>query len=317
MEFKKFQKVKKLGDNEVKGITKGTCYVFPKLDGTNASVWLGNDGRIHAGSRNQEIPASKHEDLSKNDNFGFYEYIKKQEDIKEFLQRYPELRLYGEWLVKHTLDTYRDDAWREFYIFDIATDKTEEEITHQGDDKVKYLHYEEYKPILEEFDLEYVPPLAIVENGGKEKFINIMKNNKYLIKDGEGTGEGIVIKNYEFYNKYNRQPWAKLVSNKHKEQHKKEMGAPVKKGKTSIEEKIADEYVTEHKVDKVIAKVKHNHSGNWQSEYIPELLGRCWHDLITEESWNIVQDFDRPTVDFGDLRYECNERVKELKPEVF
>ena len=36
-EFKKYQHVERLGTSEVQGIENGMCYVFPKIDGTNAS----------------------------------------------------------------------------------------------------------------------------------------------------------------------------------------------------------------------------------------------------------------------------------------
>ena len=41
MEFKKYQHIERLGTLEVEGIELGTCYVFPKIDGTNGSnlVW--------------------------------------------------------------------------------------------------------------------------------------------------------------------------------------------------------------------------------------------------------------------------------------
>lgn len=39
MKFNKYQHVEKLGNKEVEGINIGTCYVFPKIDGTNASIW--------------------------------------------------------------------------------------------------------------------------------------------------------------------------------------------------------------------------------------------------------------------------------------
>ena len=78
MKFKKYQKVKRFGDNEVDGIENGNCVVMPKIDGTNASVWLDND-EVKAGSRNRELTLEK-------DNQGFYKYIKKQDNINFFLK---------------------------------------------------------------------------------------------------------------------------------------------------------------------------------------------------------------------------------------
>ena len=49
---------------ETDGIELGKVYVFPKIDGTNGSVWI-DDGIIKAGSRNRELTLD-------NDNAGFY-----------------------------------------------------------------------------------------------------------------------------------------------------------------------------------------------------------------------------------------------------
>ena len=38
MEFVPYCKLARLGTGEVDGITDGLCWVFPKIDGTNASV---------------------------------------------------------------------------------------------------------------------------------------------------------------------------------------------------------------------------------------------------------------------------------------
>ena len=35
-----------------------------------------------------------------------------------------------------------------------------------------------------------------------ENIEKCLEENKYLIKDGEGCGEGVVIKNYDFINKF-------------------------------------------------------------------------------------------------------------------
>ena len=40
MEFRKYQHIERYGRNEVLGIEQGVCYVYPKIDGTNSSVWL-------------------------------------------------------------------------------------------------------------------------------------------------------------------------------------------------------------------------------------------------------------------------------------
>ena len=43
MNFTKYQHVERLGTTETDGILDGDVLVFPKIDGTNCSVWLGDD----------------------------------------------------------------------------------------------------------------------------------------------------------------------------------------------------------------------------------------------------------------------------------
>ena len=38
MKFRRYQHIERFGNDEVAGIEDGTCYVFPKIDGTNA-IW--------------------------------------------------------------------------------------------------------------------------------------------------------------------------------------------------------------------------------------------------------------------------------------
>lgn len=64
MDFRKYQHIERFGTSEVEQIEIGTCYVFPKIDGTNSSVWL-NDGELCAGSRNRQLSLE-------SDNAGFF-----------------------------------------------------------------------------------------------------------------------------------------------------------------------------------------------------------------------------------------------------
>lgn len=296
MEFKKYMHLERIGTQEVEGIEDGLTYVFPKLDGTNGSVWI-EDGEIQAGSRNRHLSLDK-------DNAGFLAWVLDQTNIKQYLNKNPSHILYGEWLVPHSLKTYRDDAWRRFYVFDIW-------------DSVSgsFMHYEDYKDGVERHGLDYLAPIAIVKNGSLEHYLKCLDKNVYMIKDGCGTGEGVVIKNYEFTNKYGRVVWAKLVSNSFKEEHAKSMGAAEIGGKVT-EERIVDEYVTQHLVDKVYAKIVNEQDG-WQSKFIPRLLGEVWHDLVTEEIWDIIKKHKNPKIEFASLNRFCNLKVKELRKDIF
>ena len=54
MEFKKYQHVERYGTREVEGIEFGMCHIFPKIDGTNGSMWLSDCG-IRYGSRKRAL----------------------------------------------------------------------------------------------------------------------------------------------------------------------------------------------------------------------------------------------------------------------
>lgn len=296
-EFLKYVHLERIGTNEVDGIEIGLTYVFPKLDGTNGQVWRDEVGKIQAGSRNRVLSADA-------DNAGFFAWVQDQENIRLYLDAHPHHTLYGEWLVPHSLKTYRDDAWRRFYVFDVLDQTTG-----------AFKHYENYKDGLEAFGVEYLAPIAQVRNGSTDHYLKCLDKNTYLIRDGEGVGEGVVIKNYNWQNKFGRVTWAKLVTNEFREKHTKAMGVPEIGGKI-LEEKIVDEFVSDHLVKKVHAKIATENDG-WQSKFIGQLLGRVWHDLITEEMFEILKRHKNPKIDFSAMVRLCNARVKSIMPELF
>jgi hypothetical protein len=294
--FIKYQHLEKYGNTEVEGIEIGTCHVFPKLDGTNGQLWM-EDGKLMAGSRNRVLSLD-------NDNAGFYNAMINDENIRKFFMSNPNLTLYGEWLVPHTLKTYEDSAWRKFYVFDVFNRETN-----------KLLHYAEYTKLLDEHILRYLPPIALIFNGGHEYFIECLKKNVFLIKDGMGVGEGIVIKNYAYENRFGRQTWAKIITNEFKENHHKEMGAPEIGGEV-VEQKIVEKCVTQHLVDKTVAKITLEKDG-WSSKYIPMLLSMVYYDLVHEELWDQLKEHKQPTINFRTLNTYTIHKVKELAKDIF
>lgn len=301
MEFRKYQHLERVGTDEVDGIEIGECLVFPKIDGTNGSVWMDSEGNIKAGSRNRELTLD-------NDNAGFYAYVLQNENIKRYLSKHPNHRLYGEFLVPHSLRTYRDDAWRKFYVFDVCVDKDSE--------SVEYIPYSIYAKFLDDEGIDYIPPIAKITNGNYEVFLKALEKNDFLIKDGQGVGEGIVIKNYDFYNKYKRQTWAKLVTTEFKEKHVKAMGCPELKAQEIVEQKIIDEFCTSAFIDKEYAKIVNEMEG-WTSKYIPMLFGRVFSELVKEETWNIIKKYKNPKIDYKTLNTLVIHKVKQVKQEIF
>lgn len=293
--------IERFGTSEVEDIEYGKCFIFYKIDGTNGSLWLEN-GELKAGSRNRELSID-------NDNAGFYNEMLKNKSVLDYLKAHPNHRLYGEWLVPHSLKTYRKEAWRKFYVFDVAIIGEEE--------YEELIPYELYQPMLEEFGIEYIPPLGIITNPNYDSLIKCLeKTGQFLVEDGSGVGEGIVIKNYDFYNKYKRQTWAKIVCNEFKEKHVKTMGANEINLTEMVEEKIVDKYCTEAFIEKEYAKICVENDG-WSSKFIPMLLNKVYYELIKEETWNFLKEFKSPKIDFKTLNSLVTRKIKEIKSDIF
>ena len=134
------------------------------------------------------------------------------------------------------------------------------------------------------------------------------------MKDGAGTGEGIVLKNYSYKNKYGRTTWAKIVRSEFKESHSLVMGAPEINGKRMTEEIIVEKWCTEALIEKEYAKIAEE---GWSSKYIPKLFGVIFHDIVTTEIWNILKDLKNPTINFKTLNHLVIEKIKQVKSELF
>lgn len=297
MKFEKYQHVERLGSDEVDGILNGIVHIFPKLDGTNTSVYLNDNGEIEVASRNRLL-------TPENDNQGVCAYVLAQKKFKDYFAEYPNHRLFGEWLIPNRIKNYNGDAWRKLYIFDVMR-KCE-----NGTEI--YLPYSIYKLFLEQFDIEYIPQIAMLDDPTEEQVRSFVNQCNFLMQDGM-SGEGIVIKNYQFINKYGRTTWAKIVR-------------PIDKSKTKvlklitgaeIESAIVENFVTPEFVEKEFYKIVNDNGGIFSNKLIGKFLGVTWHTFIVEETFNILRKFHNPKIDFALLNKLVVRKIKEVKPEIF
>lgn len=297
-DYKKYQHIEKIGSDEVQGIEMGRCYIFPKIDGTNAQVWYcPQTRRLRCGSRNRELSLEK-------DNAGFMAWATQNERLINLSKHFSGHRIYGEWLVPHSLKTYRDDSWRDFYVFDVW---------HEESDR--YLPYETYQAGCEAAGVNYIPPLRVINNPKIDNINRCLDQNVFLIQDGEGVGEGVVVKNYAFANQFGRTVWAKVVTSSFKERHHKEMGAPETNGTSYIEEAIVWDFQTQDMMDKVMANIRSD--TGFSSRNIPQLLNTIFYDLVRECTWDFVKKYKHPTIDFKVLKRFSVVRSKEHFSDVF
>ncbi len=323
--FIKYHHIERLGGDETEGIDLGQCYVFPKIDGTNASIWIEgtDDGWIlKAGSRTRELTLDK-------DNAGFWAWVLSEEDKwTAFLLDHPHWHIYGEWLVPHTLKTYREDAWRKFYVFDVL------DITLNS-----YVPYEIYRTAMDEVGIECIPPLCTMSDPTRMQLDWEVQKNTYLIADGMGAGEGVVVKNYDYKNKFGRQTWAKLVRNEFKERNAETFGVRNVDGKKLVEKEFAETYVTEAFVSKTRAKIeqliweeegtcdaltsgeeayqKADFLAQNRGKVIPRLLQTCYHDLVVEEIWSFLKKQKNPTINFKRLNSHIIHLIKQRAEDLF
>lgn len=295
--MRKYDHLERWGHTEVDGIEVGECLIFPKIDGTNARVWLHEPGRLGFGSRNRELSSLD------DDNQGFREWG--EANAGPLLASLDAMGgrkiLYGEWLVPHTIRTYRPDAWRRFYVFDVWDADAE-----------RYLHFDAYSSILDNAGVDVVGPLATIRNPTAEQVYSMLEANSYLMKDGAGAGEGLVIKNYDWTNRFGRQPWAKVVRTGFKENNKKLFGAPKMGEAFQVEVAIAEEFCTPSLVAKERAKIEADlpDEPGASRRLIPQLLGTVFYCVVQEELWLAIKKHKSPTIDFRKLRKHVEGQVK-------
>lgn len=302
MNFRKYQHVCRLGTQETDGILNGKCYIFPKIDGTNASVWLDDDGKVCAGSRNRQLS------VGNDDNQGFYTNILEDKNVADYLAKHPNHRLFGEWLVPHSLKTYKDEAWRKFYVFDVCED---------DGDELRYLPYDEYKTLLDEFNIVYLEPLLIKTDVTKQDIEECVNNNIFAIKDDSGCGEGIVIKRYDYKNRYGRVVWAKVLHDEYTNRGSKAKGQLSSIQNKEVELLIVDDFVTSNLIEKEYAKILNDNEDIERKKLIPMLLNRVWNELINEEMWNIIKKYKNPTINFRVLNNLVINKIKLVKVDLF
>jgi len=288
MKFRKYEKIHRLGKEETDGILEGTVSVTEKLDGANLSIWLGDGGEIRVGSRNNDLTA-------KREGFnGAVDYCNTHPGIKEFLKHNPNCRLYGEWLVRHTL-SYNETAYRKFYLFDIWTE-----------DKQLFLKQDEVQFLAKEFKIEVVQDLGTFENPTVDEL-------KKLIEGESACGEkkeGIVIRNPEFVNIFEEKCNAKIVSEKFKEDNAVTFGGNNKHSDSYWEMYICNKYITLGRVEKIMNKIQPEIDKRLDMEHIPRIMNTVYHDMVTEEAWEIAQKVK--SIDYDILKRVCNKKIKQI-----
>lgn len=262
----KYQHISRLTDDETEGLLDGDVIVQTKIDGANLTIAHDSfKGHIIASRNNAKSVGGE----PKNGFRGAVEYCLGHSGLMTLSKQYI---LRGEWLVRHSMN-YPKECMQHFYVFDVQ---------RYGDHS--YLHPDEYIPLLIKYGIKYIPVLARLSNPTMDELAKLTEGPDEF---GAEQKEGIVIKRFNFVNKYGRIQWGKIV---HEGFQLKNKLAFRPRNADDITIKFASETITEHLVLKIIAKIKAEDPNNDITiRKMPQILGLAWYDVFTEELWDFVK----------------------------
>lgn len=280
--FIKYPKIYRLGADENLGILDAEVVVQEKIDGANTSIWVDN-GEIECASRNRTLV---------DDDFnGFVTYISNHEGIRQVLKDLPDLRLYGEWLVKHTI-SYKETSYKQFYLFDVMLESG------------LFMNQEMVGNLASKYNINY--PTIFAE--GK---LTLEEIQQYVGKSDLGDkGEGVVIKNPEFVNQFGDMAYAKIVTQDFKESNAIVFGGNNKHSETYWEMYVANKYCTLARVQKAMRKIQPEVNEKLDKPHTSRIIMTSYHDLITEEMWEIQKKV--PSLNFRKLKGFCAKKFARI-----
>ncbi len=298
MEFKKYPKIRILGDVENKDIFKNKkdeIIIQEKMDGANFRFYITTKGQIIFGSRSRQLTSNEGEDTNVEKNFRrCVELIRKKwETVKDIAPNLPHLIFYGECMVSHTMayDWGKIPAYLGYDIYDIKTDK--------------FLDYKEVKTIFcENLKIDMVPLIKICKSKDVVKVDDkfIPESAYPSLSSEDRQCEGVVFKNYK------KQIMAKYVREKFKERNKKVFGSGKKFAKTDDEYFVAV-YCTNARIDKCLFKLV-DEGKKLGMPMMGDLLNMVYKD-IWEEHWNEIS-FSKKKIDLLNFKKLVSRRCLEV-----
>ena len=265
-------------------------------------VWYA-DGRICAGSRTRQLSS-----LSDNANFYTWTHSDDPEAVllRRMLRENKHLIVYGEFGVGRVanIKDYDETAHNKLWIFDMY-------------DTIKetYIHPETVMHVCVACGLaDWWVPYTKIENPTQEQIENLAENNQFLLSNANHAGEGVVIRNPDFRNKWGNYVIAKFVLDEFKER-KRQPKAGIDSIRIDCEQNIVDYYVTEAELSKAKAKVclalglKEFDIKN--GKCIGMYLNMVFNDAVLAEIADICKRYKRPVIDFQVLNNLCSIKARE------
>lgn len=277
--MKKYVDIERLKDKFAEAFKVGEhITITEKIDGANASIAVGEDGKLIAFSRRNEL-------TPENTLQGFYGYVQSLDPTMISCVLSTRYIFFGEWLVKHTIQ-YPQEKMKQFYVFDVWDTEIEQ-----------YIPWEQTKQMAEFCGLKMVP---VFYDGPFTSWEDIYSYVGKTEMGGEPTGEGVVIKSQDrLDNKFSGTPaYVKIVAKEFSEVHQSKPQKdidPAKIAARQAAEALAETIVTSRRVEKAIQKFVEDGivPENWDEKdlgTIAKNLPRAiYNDCVKEEPETVAQ----------------------------
>ncbi|EOO20007.1 RNA ligase family protein [Bacillus cereus] len=278
MEQKKYMDVVRLGHRSTVGVlNEGDKIVIQeKIDGANAS-FTGGEGNTRCFSRNKELD-------EENTLGGFYQFANSLNDDELI----PGYLYFGEWLNPHKVRY--ENYEKQFFLFDIYDLNREQ-----------YLPFSFVKGEASRLNLNLVPVFYEGVYQGFDhlkQFVGITNLGGKLCE--VTTGEGIVVKNVSYLDRFGKQQFVKLVTDSFREVQRQK--APKDPSKKTEEQVFVDTCMTKARVEKLIHKLVDE--GILDEKFditdmqviLQNLGGRIYDDMLKEESDLLPKEFEEKQI---------------------
>lgn len=282
--------IRSINSHAAKNILNGDIYIFPKLDGLEGSCFVSDDGNLKCASAKKELSTEK-------DMQGFYHVMLSTPEIYDYLEAHPDHILYGIWLIPQNILTYKDSAWRKFYITDVY------DAAHR-----RYLPYDEYKPLLDEYFLYYTPTIGTlqIKDGPSVDVLDFLQktkaNNNFLLSEYSTANAGIIIKNYKYAENCPNPAWVELTD--YDEDQKIPTVEPL------IEQKIVADCLTNDFLAE--AYIKYGETlDRWNGLDMANCLFFIYRYFVNKQIWHIVHKYEEPIINFHILKKCVYKKARE------
>lgn len=275
--MKKYHDIVRYGHSSTRDVLqKGDDIVIQeKIDGSNAS-FKREGNKVLAFSQNSQLDES-------NNLGGFYQWV--QDKIKAS-DLTPNVIYFGEWTNPHKIK-YSPEFTKTFFLFDLFHELTDSCL---GESVVERE--------AEKLDLKLVPTFY---KGKYQSFEHLMSFVGHTEIDGQlggvSMGEGIVVKNIEYKDKYGQQMFVKLVIDKFAEVQKQKTPRDPNQP-LSLEAHWVKDNMAKPRVEKMLFKLvdegvlKEDYSIEDMKTILSNINKRLIEDLFKEESETLPQDYD-------------------------